>query len=130
MVINVWSVPPPNQDSHLFRLVYGESQQEVPGHRQLLPVLWEMGILPNVWVHPGPFRTATFREGKLPQTREDTIEETIRGGWLGAKDRDRGCKVIEENFDELYELSPEGYRPLWRPESREMLITWETNRTD
>jgi hypothetical protein len=33
---------------------------------------------------------------------------------------------IEERFSDLFAARPEGFRPLWRQEAREMLITWET----
>src|SRR3989475_327892 len=41
-----------------------------------------------------------------------------------ARRRARG--LIEERFSELFASSPEGFRPLWRQEAREVLITWET----
>jgi 2-polyprenyl-3-methyl-5-hydroxy-6-metoxy-1,4-benzoquinol methylase len=40
VIILVWSEPPPNLRSRLFRLVYGEELAPLPGHRALLPVLW------------------------------------------------------------------------------------------
>ena len=123
VVMNVWSVPPPNQNAPLFRLVYGEDQEEVPGHQQLLPVLWEMGILPDVQVQPG-----TFRPGELPQNREEALRQAALGQWLNPKDQDRARSLIDEHFDELYEPIPEGFRPLWRPEAQELLITWEESQ--
>src|SRR5216683_1267011 len=53
VMITVWSVANPNQSAQLFHLVYGEEQVAAPGHRELLPVLWELGILPDVHVLPG-----------------------------------------------------------------------------
>lgn len=50
VMVTVWSVPNPNQDAKLFRLVYDDEQEALPGHRELLPVLWEMGILPDLRV--------------------------------------------------------------------------------
>ena len=38
----------------LFRRVYGEPLAPMPGHRELLPVLWDLGILPDVRVLPDP----------------------------------------------------------------------------
>ena len=119
VVITVWSVPPPNQNAPVFRVVYGEEQEALPGHRQLLPVLWEMGILPDVRVLPD-----SFLDG-LPQTREAAVEEATRGQWLSPRHQDLAIANIQEHFSELYEEAAEGYRPLWRPEVRELLITWE-----
>src|SRR2546429_7874140 len=52
VMITVWSVANPNQSAPLFPLVYGEEQVAAPGHRELLPVLWELGLLPEVHVLP------------------------------------------------------------------------------
>ena len=121
VVMNVWSVPPPNQNAPLFRLVYGEDQEEAPGHQQLLPILWEMGILPDVRVQPG-----AFRAGELPQSREEAVRQALQGGrWLGLKDQDRARSIIEKHFEELYESGSEGFQPLWQPKAQELLITWE-----
>lgn len=119
VIIGVWSVPPPNADAPLFRLVHGEDQLPLPGHRELLPVLWEMGILPDIQVLP-----EQRNRGALPATREDAVK--VWSAQLSAGDRERAAAVIDANFDALFERTPEGYRPAWREESRELLITWET----
>ena len=54
VIVLVWSEPPPNRGADLFRRVYGEPLAPMPGHRELLPVLWDMGILPDVHVLPDP----------------------------------------------------------------------------
>ena len=119
VVMTVWSVPPPNQSAPIFRLVYGEEQEASPGHRELLPVLWEMGILPDVRVLSEPFLDG------LPQTREAAVQEATRGQWLSPSHHEVATAIIQEHFGQLYEETTEGYRPLWRPEVREILITWE-----
>ena len=122
VVITVWSVPPPNQNAPIFRLVCGEKQEAMPGHRQLLPVLWEMGILPDVRVLPAPFLDG------LPKTREAAVDDATRGQWLSPNHQDRATAIIQEHFSELYEETAEGYRSIWRPEVRELLITWEPGK--
>jgi len=68
VIILLWSVPSPNQSAPLFRLVYGAEQAPAPGHRELLPVLWEMGLLPDVRVLPdAPLIPGAMRQ-VLPQT--------------------------------------------------------------
>jgi hypothetical protein len=52
VIMTLWSVPTANQTAPLFHLVYGEEQAPVPGYRELLPVVWEMGILADVRVLP------------------------------------------------------------------------------
>ena len=119
-MIGVWSVPPPAQDLVLFELVHGEPGEAVPSHRELLPVLWEMGILPDVRVLPNDFRFP----GALPQSRDEAIDFALDR--LAAKDKDRPRSIVTERFDELFTQSAAGYRPRWRPRARELLITWET----
>ena len=58
VVMGMWSVPPPNRNAALFELVFGEPKAPVPGHQQLLPVLWEMGILPDIVVVRGDIHLA------------------------------------------------------------------------
>ena len=124
VVITVWSVPPPNQSAEIFQLVYGEEQEQSPGHKELLPVLWEMGILPDVQVLSSGFLN------ELPQTHEAAVQEAARGQWLNPKHQDLATSTIEQHFGELYEETSEGYRPLWRPDVRELLITWEPNQLE
>jgi SAM-dependent methyltransferase len=122
VLITVWSVPPPAMDSHLFKLVFGEEQVQAPGHRELLPVLWEMGILPDVRVLPGPWQD--FLAGAT--TREQAITLAADRIWPGNADRARA--PIAAHFDTLFAQTADGYRPLWRPSPREVLITWESGQ--
>ena len=125
----VWSVANPNQSAPLFHLVYGEAQVAAPGHRELLPVLWEMGILPDVHVLPGVPQVQGGPMGaRLPQTPEDAVQLALQGQWLAPQDHARARQLIEERFAELFAPSPEGFRLLWRQEAREVLITWETDQ--
>ena len=128
VMITVWSVANPNQSAKLFHLVYGEEPVAVPGHRELLPVLWELGILPDVHVLPGVPRVQGGPMGApLPQTPEDAVQLALQGQWLGPHDHARALHLITEHFSELFASHPDGFRPLWRQEAREVLITWETN---
>lgn len=129
VVITVWSVANPNQSMKLCHLVYGEEQAPVPGHRELLPVLWELGILPDVHVLPGlPQIPGGPMEARLPPTEEEAVQLALQGQWLGPKDQERARSLIERRFDEIFAPSPEGFHPLWRRDARELLITWETDR--
>jgi SAM-dependent methyltransferase len=126
VIILVWNEPPPNLNSRLFRLVYGEDQALLPGHRALLPVLWEMGILPDVRVLPLPPTMASLLpQGGYPRTPEEAITAIMNARWLAPRDRDRARHVLEARFHELFEETSEGFRPLWQVDSREILITWE-----
>jgi hypothetical protein len=126
VLLTVRSVPGPNLRAALFRLVYGEAQLPAPGYRELVPVLWEMGILPDVRILPEiRLGVGCAAEMGLPQTREQAVEMALQGGWLRPEDRQRARGVIEARYDELFTESPEGFRPLWHPVTRELLITWE-----
>ena len=127
VLISVRSVPGPNLRATLFRLVYGEEQRPSPGYQELLQVLWEMGILPDVRVLPGPRRGAGCSvDADLPRTRDQAIEIALQGRWLRPEDRERARGLIDAQFDDLFSESPVGFRPLWHPATRELLITWET----
>lgn len=131
VIINIWSPPPPVHSAKLFKMVYGEEQAVVPGHTQLLPVLWEMGILPDVRFLPqvstinGEPQPITY-----PQTRELAMEMALTGVWLSPNHRERAEAVVLEHFEELYDEGPEGFVPTWLPDPRQVLITWETGQQE
>lgn len=127
VIISIASTPPPNQSSRLVQLVYGEPHAPVPGHRELLPVLWDMGILPEILIPAEATRGPGAAQDTLPQTQEKAVEFALQGAWLNPADRPRAKVVIEEHFGALFSESPAGFRPLWRSLAREMLITWETS---
>ncbi len=122
VMITVWSIPPAAQDARLFRLVHGEEQEAAPGHRELLPVLWELGILPDVRVLPNSFRDGN----ELPQTRDEAVSWALLR--LRREDDARARAAVEVHFDDLFTPSPKGLHPLWRPDVRELIITWEPRR--
>ena len=129
VIITLWSVPSPMLNAVLFKMVYGEEQAAVPGHIHLLPALWEMGIIPDVRFLP---QVTTF-DGvpvppNYPQSKDDAVEMASAGIWLATHHRDRGEKVVRENFQELFEEGPEGFVPQWMPDAHEVLITWETGQ--
>ena len=122
VMLNVWSEPPPNRGANLFRRVYGEALAPMPGHRELLPVLWDMGILPDVRVQPAP----TWWEDWHYSTREAALDSVIFGRWSRETERERARRIFEEQFEELFTPDGSGYRAIWRKPMRELLITWET----
>jgi hypothetical protein len=129
VIITLWSVPTPNQNAPLFRLVYGEEQAPVPGHRELLPVLWEMGVLPDVRVLPdAPRLPGAPLQDKVPQTRQEAVLWALQGRWLRPDDQARARDLVEAHFHELFAQRPEGFCPLWHQEARQLLITWETGK--
>jgi hypothetical protein len=111
------SIPVPNQSAKIFRALHGEDQAPLPGHEELLPVLWDMGLLPDVRVlSPEPLRF---------QTRESAIETTVAQNQASGL-REDPKRTIEAHFDEGFEPRPGGFA--WRTPSelRMILITWQT----
>ena len=121
VIIGVWSVPPPNQYAQVFELIHGSPAARVPTHRELLPVLWDMGLLPEVRVLPGKFRGAS---GELPSTREAAVQYAIEVAYAASVATAE--ETVERHFDELFRATPDGFVPTWLPDAREMLITWTT----
>ena len=122
VMITLWNVSPPNSFGPLFRLVYGEEQAPVPGFQQLMAVLWEMGILPDLRMLPEP----PWWEEEVLSTREEALQQALEGSWLREEDRGLAREAFEKNFDQLFSSGVDGFRPRWREASRELLITWET----
>ena len=122
VMITLWSEPPPCRGAPLFKLAHGEEQVQLPGFRLLLPVLWEMDILPDVLVLPD----APWWENRAYPSREDALEWAVEGPWLRPDDRERAIGIFRNNFDELFISGPDGFRPGWQRPMRELLITWET----
>ena len=122
VMILVWSEPPPNRGAALFRRVYGEPLAPMPGHRELLPVLWDMGILPDVRVLSAP----TWWEDWRYSTREEALESVIFGRWSREGVRDQALEIFDRQFAELFVPDGDGYRAVWRQPMRELVITWGT----
>ena len=122
VMLTLWSEPPPCSAGPLFRLAYGEEQEQLPGFRQLLAVLWEMDILPDVVVLPD----SPWWESDTHSNREEALEWALDGSWLRPEDRERASGIYRENIDELFVSGPDGLRPNWKRYMRELLITWET----
>jgi SAM-dependent methyltransferase len=121
VVISVPSVVP--SDGALLELVYGEPREAMPGHRELLLVLWEMGILPDVRVLPGGQFTRP-----LPQTPDEAVQRALISVGLDDQSEraDRARDTLAGRMEELFERTEAGYRPRFLSDAREMLITWET----
>jgi hypothetical protein len=122
VLISIWAVPPPARNATLFRVVHSEDQVSVPGHRELIAVLWEMGVLPDVRVLPHRFSWPESRQ--LPTTRDAAVEWALDE--IGAADRAPAAERIEAQFDALFTRTEDGYLPTWRDDAQGLLITWPT----
>jgi hypothetical protein len=117
------SIPPVNVGANLSRYVYGMEPALDPGHRELLPILWEMGLLPEVHVlSPSDF----IAERDEYRDRQAAIDSAVPGDL--AEDRIKQAPAaVDEHFDELFvQSSAGGYQRRRDAESRMLLITWAT----
>jgi SAM-dependent methyltransferase len=129
LLITVNSPPPPSWQRVIFQLVHGEAEEVVPGHVELVNVLWELGILPDIRVLP----LHAARPIAPAPTREAAIAGRVAGFggdqwsfWPLEPDLERRLRsVLETRFDELFAASPEGFIPRFITPGREILIAWE-----
>ena len=124
VIIAIGSVPPPNQGADLFEMVEGVAHAAAPGQRELLPVLWDLGILPEVRFAGGA--ASTGMGPRAFATREDAIAQMVRGAAgesesLAARTR----AVVESRFDELFVQGRDGGFQRATASPRLLLITWE-----
>lgn len=123
VIIAVSTVPPPNQGADLFRILNSEELAPVPTHRELLGVLWEMDILPDVRVLGAgetPFGTPVF------PARADAVEALLQQRQGMSGDVAAARRAIEDHFDDLFTPVAGGFSRL-SAKPRLMLITWETS---
>ena len=113
-----WTVPPPNVNESLFRLALGVDEAPSPSFRELLPVLWDLGIVPDVRVLGEYF---TWPE-QLPTDEESAIKFALAE--IEPRDVEAARARIAANLDDLYERTSTGWLPTWRTPSTGMLISW------
>jgi len=128
VLITVNSVPGPSFQRVLYQLVHGEAEEIVPGHVELINVIWELGILPDIRVLPLP----TMPLGPAP-SRDAAIAGAIarfpgeQWSWwgLGSDLEARLRSILQARFDELFTAGPDGFTPRYVAPGREILITWQ-----
>ncbi|MEK7214023.1 MAG: class I SAM-dependent methyltransferase [Chloroflexota bacterium] len=123
VVISVLSEPMPNRYADFFRMFHGEAKAELPGYRNLLPVLWELGLLPEVRV----FRSELVASRAAPN-REEAVRQALDGGWLREDQTEQARTMIEARFDELFVQDQQGVHVRRIHGLKEVLVTWDTGR--
>jgi SAM-dependent methyltransferase len=128
VILNLMSVPPPNLTAAQFAVIHGTPQALLPSHRELLPALWEMGILPDVQVFPPPpgATETVFPTREFAITAITVLASSIVPPIVPQGDPVRSRQIIDQHFDEIF-VSVAGGFLLPRPKTpRLMIITWET----
>jgi hypothetical protein len=126
VMIVMHSLPPVNAAANLSSYVYGIEPALDPGQAELLPVLWEMGILPDVRVlGPSDFianriRFADRDEAIASVIPDDLVDELVPTARAS----------VEAHFEELFVPAADGGFRRRSGASRVLLITWETPDSD
>ena len=120
VIIFTWTVPPPNVNAELFEAAFGEPEEPSPGFRELLPVIWELGIVPDVQIVDEPFTWPAMRVTDDDDAVRMALDE------LGLPPGHPAGERIRPHIDDLFDRSQE-YRLRWRTPSNGMLITWRTD---
>jgi hypothetical protein len=125
VLIKLWSVPPPASHAGAFAVVFGEPMVLPPSYRELLPVLWEMDILPELLVTPARAEGISRRmAGQSPGTRDEAVAFVLDR--VQAEETPAARARIEAHFDDLFDRRDGAFVPRWLPKARELVITWET----
>ena len=128
VLLTVNSPPPPSMSRDLYPVLHGETEEVIPGHVQLMNVLWELGIEPDLRMLPHSTVPSPF----FP-TREAAMQAAIGritgaqwAFWPLSPEQDaRLRQALEERADELLPGTDQGYTFGWINPGREVLITWE-----
>lgn len=131
VVMTVASPPNPSRNRAVFQVCYEEASEAVPGFVELINVLWELGIEPDVRMLPDI--PGALSAAPRHQAAVDLALAQLRGHqwafWpLDPALERRARQRIEARFGELFEQTPAGYLPRWTVPGREVLITWPTSR--
>jgi hypothetical protein len=132
VILTVNAPPPPCWNRVLFKLIYGQAEELVPGHAELMDVLWQMGRLPDLTMLSPP----TVRYLAPLPTRAAAIGHAVQrlaneqwAHWpLAAASEARIRSAVEQHFDALFVQDADGFVPRWINLGREVLITWQPGR--
>jgi SAM-dependent methyltransferase len=132
VILTVNAPPPPSWNRVLFELVHGEAEEVVPGHAELMSVLWEMGRLPDLtmllpqnvrYIVPLPSRAAALAYAVQRLANEQWAHWPVAAAFEA-----HARATVEQHFDELYAQGPDGFTPRWIALGREVLITWQPGK--
>ena len=129
ILITVNTPPPPSWHRVLFRLVNGETEEVVPGHVELMNVLLDLDILPDIRVLSLPAARPIIPAATREAAISGAVERFRSDQWsfwpLGPDLEQRLRSILETRFDELFAAGRDGFSPCWITPGREILITWQ-----
>ena len=131
VLITVNSPTPLEWNRVLFERLHGEVEESAPGHVELMNVLWEMGVEPDLSMLPLPANVFDALPDRLAAIERGLIYARIDqwANWPFTPElEERARHVFETEFDDLFVESADGYLPTWPTLGREVLITWEPRR--
>ena len=99
----------------------------VPGHAELINVIWELGILPDIRVSPFPSVPLAPAPGREAIAGAIARFPGQQWGWwsLGPELESRLRSILEARFDELFTAGPESLIPRSITPGQRSLITWQ-----
>ncbi len=132
VILTVNAPPPPSWNRVLFQLVHGEAEEVVPGHAELMSVLWEMGRLPDLTVLGSPTVRVSAPLPSRAAALGFAVQRVANEQWahwpIAAALEARTRATVEQHFDELYAPGADGFTPRWIAMGREVLITWQPGK--
>jgi hypothetical protein len=126
VIIAMTVTPPPNQSAGVFEALNGEPQAPVPGYRELLPVLWQMGIVPDVRVLAEARPTSL---GGPYASKEEAIHAAAASPSRSEPQLAAAEAALTLRFDALFEQTGGAYRVKPAGDARFLLVTWKTGRS-
>ena len=112
--------PPRARYAPFWPRVHGEDRQELPGAAELMQVLWELGIYPNLEMYaPLPFRP--FRDWQRAL-------DALRSRLFVTPDTEQDARLQQAMRELLIETSA-GYIIKDLPPGRLALISWQPSST-
>ena len=129
VIVTVNAPPPPSWNRVLFELLHGEAEEIVPGHVELVNVLWELGILPEIRVLPPPAAAQIARAPSRAAAIDAAVARFNGDQWsfwpLGTDLDARLRRLLDARFEELFGGEAEGFPPRWITPGNDILITWQ-----
>ena len=107
--------PPYTQSNPLWPLVHGEARLELPSFRDLMRVLWEMGVNADLEMLPA-------QEPRGFESRASALEQTRRRLFVEAGGD--GERRLSQALDEMLEESDGRFRIRGAPVFRPALVSW------